>query len=590
MENNFQNQKSKDINQINNINSDNSSFQNDKNKELLMKLLKEKLDTRLLKLEKRFKTHLSIMKITTEDIKNITNWSIYANKQIKDKLKKDKDKDKDKQIPNKSKKKDNISISGKSAFLKTKTPFKTKIPKSLLLDDNNKTLKSRNKLLNKSSSKTLKTMINRAKSYSNLNKDKKKNDLNNKTNNLKVLGNEMLRRPSIISNKSNKSNKTIKTSVYSKTPRYKKNSKNGGNKNVTPIRKKTPLKKKISINDKAESVNSNNHNKKLSINRSKEKNIKTEIKNDEQNRNMNEMFFDKMELALQKDDLLNNNDPLLIAPITDSDFFPNGKISEPNSINSENINFRKIHLFNFNLEKNINDRLYMIISDYLSLHDLIQFRNISKYFNNLFNIYMINKLKKEKELIIQKRNNLDENNIPPNLTINNFVISNGAKKAINLLNEPQINCKFFEESKPDNDKLLIYRIFFQLINHPFKFISKDKKEELWKKYQDYFSQEKNGKIGELIQKVLDEKMIDIGGNNLYKIYKIVYKELNKIIPSNFSKSCGTTGLFTFFIKDILDFVGLSDDTKTKMNPYWTYTKIIDSIDNKINYIKQLKNI
>ena len=373
MENNFQNQKNKDINQINNINSDNSSFQNDKNKELLMKLLKEKLDTRLLKLEKRFKTHLSIMKITTEDIKNITNWSIYANKQIKDKLKKDKDKDK--QIPNKSKKKDNISISGKSAFLKTKTPFKTKIPKSLLLDDNNKTLKSRNKLLNKSSSKTLKTMINRAKSYSNLNKDKKKNDLNNKTNNLKVLGNEMLRRPSIISNKSNKSNKTIKTSVYSKTPRYKKNSKNGGNKNVTPIRKKTPLKKKISINDKAESVNSNNHNKKLSINRSKEKNIKTEIKNDEQNRNMNEMFFDKMELALQKDDLLNNNDPLLIAPITDSDFFPNGKISEPNSINSENINFRKIHLFNFNLEKNINDRLYMIISDYLSLHDLIQFRN-----------------------------------------------------------------------------------------------------------------------------------------------------------------------------------------------------------------------
>ena len=104
MENNFQNQKSKDINQINNINSDNSSFQNDKNKELLMKLLKEKLDTRLLKLEKRFKTHLSIMKIATEDIKNITNWSIYANKQIKDKLKKDKDKDKDKQIPNKSKK------------------------------------------------------------------------------------------------------------------------------------------------------------------------------------------------------------------------------------------------------------------------------------------------------------------------------------------------------------------------------------------------------------------------------------------------------------------------------------------------------
>ena len=62
-----------------------------------------------------------------------------------------------------------------------------------------------------------------------------------------------------------------------------------------------------------------------------------------------------MESALQKDDLLNNNDPLLIAPITDSDFYPNGKLSETNSLNSESINFRKIHLLNFNFEKISNE-------------------------------------------------------------------------------------------------------------------------------------------------------------------------------------------------------------------------------------------
>jgi hypothetical protein len=32
--------------------------------------------------------------------------------------------------------------------------------------------------------------------------------------------------------------------------------------------------------------------------------------------------------------------------------------------------------------------------------------------------------------------------------------------------------------------------------------------------------------------------------------------VNKINPNNFSKICGTTGLFVFFIKDAIDYIGL----------------------------------
>ena len=59
-----------------------------KSKELLLTLIKQKLETRLSKLERRNKMHLNIMNITTQTIKDITDWSINANNQIKEKYKK----------------------------------------------------------------------------------------------------------------------------------------------------------------------------------------------------------------------------------------------------------------------------------------------------------------------------------------------------------------------------------------------------------------------------------------------------------------------------------------------------------------------
>ena len=561
----------------------NSKYNN--SKELLIKLLKEKLDSRIIKLEKRHKTHISIMKLTTGTIDEITEWTINANKQIKEKLKKDKEKSSTQLKQTKLKPKNSVPMSSKT-YTKTKTPLRMKMSKSFLIQEDskkdlNRTSKSNKSYINKNVSS--KTLGNRTKSFSFLNKEKKKN----KQNNLNIYGNgnEYLRRPSIISNKSSKSNKT---SMTSKTPKSKKSiikvSKNG----ITPVRRKTPFKKRNVIATENTEIHSMNNIKNLSTSQSKENYIKSsEIINsniDMHQKAMEELNMNNLESAIQKDDLLNNDDPLLVAPLTDLDF-PNFKLSNSNTLKST-----ISELETFNYEKNFDDKLYKKISDYLSLIDLIQFKNISRNFNKLFFVYISNKLKEDKIFFINKKKKLDENNIPENLSFKDFVISKGSTKAIKLLNEPSLNHLFYEDTPADNGRLIIYRIFFQLINHPYKYIPKDKKEEFWKKCKNYFSNEIKGKTGELLQKTLDDKMIDIEGDNLYKLYKLVENDLDKVYPTYYSKICGTTGLFCFFIKDILDFVGISNDEKINSKASWTYTKIIDSLEFKINHIKSLKNI
>ena len=212
------------------------------------------------------------MKLTTRTIDEITEWAVNTNKQIREKLKKDKEKSTSQLKQTKLKPKNNIPSSSKT-YIKTKTPLRMKTSKSFIIQEDTKKDLNRTSKLNKSfinKNMSSKTLGNRTKSFSFLNKEKKKN----KQNNLNILGNEneYLRRPSIISNKSSKSNKT---SMTSKTPKSKKSiikvSKNG----ITPIRRKTPFKKKNVIGIENTEINSLNNIKNLSTNQSKENYIKS---------------------------------------------------------------------------------------------------------------------------------------------------------------------------------------------------------------------------------------------------------------------------------------------------------------------------
>jgi hypothetical protein len=536
-----------------------------KNKELLISLIKQKLENRLSRLERRNKMHLSLINVTTQTIKDITEWSININNQIKEKNKKN-----NKTFPqNKTKKFDKIEISSntRKQSYRSKTPLRSRTTKTFITEETkaltiNRKYSKSNKYFNLNNAKSEKLFDTKTKSNSFIIKKKKRKTINYNYNNLNIET-DLLKRPSIISNKSNKTTATKK------------------NKNMeTPIRKKTPFKKK-NLNDKS------NLSIKLSENKSFENIINSRtVKRVKKKKD----DITKMETELQKGEFLTNNDPLLISPITDLDFF-NNKKNENNDINNINslILDKKEKEKIKTLFNNIDEKIYSEISDFLNMDDLIHFKNISKHFHKLFNIYIVKYFQKDIIYFNKKLENINinkENSPPEKKTLNEFTISEKCIKAIQLLNEPSVNQFFYEKTSVDENRLIIYRIFFQLIKHSIINIEKDKKEIFWEKCKYYFSHENEGKVGELLQKILDEKKINIEGNNLYKIYKLVYKDLDKIYPKYFLNFCGTTGLITFFIKDILDFVGISNNKEIEENAYWTYTDIIEELNKKIDYLKK----
>ena len=540
----------------------------EKNKELLVSILKQKLETRLSKLERKNKIHMTIMNTTSKIIKDITNWSINTNNQIKEKLQKNKSNNNNnnsQKTINKNKKYEKIEVKSnnnnntiKQSF-RSKTPLRTNKTKSYISEETKALTLNRNNIYSKSN-KYLNSInnTNTKTNISSTNKKKRRKTINN-INEINIE----LKRPSILSNKSNKSNITSTSKK---------------NKNIeTPNRKKTPYKKR--------NIEKNNLNIKLNENKSYEINSKI-IKKVKKNKEE----ITKMENELEKDEFINNNnDPLLIAPITDSDFKIDIRMSGSSVINFSNLNFKEKEKILNPLLKKVDENIYCKISNFLNTDDLMQFKNISKYFHKLFIQYISNYFKKDIIFFSKKLKNLNISNIPKRKTIDEFNISDKCTQAIKLLNDPQINKFFFEKSLINDNRLIIYRIYFQLIKHPNKNIIKDKKEEFWEKCIYYFSRETtNGKVGELLLKILNEKKINLEGNNLYKIYKLVYKDLDKIYPNYFSKICGPTGLFTIFIKDILDFIGISNNIDIQINAYWTYTDIIENLKNKINYLQNSK--
>ena len=286
-----------------------------------------------------------------------------------------------------------------------------------------------------------------------------------------------------------------------------------------------------------------------------------------------------MESNLEQDDqLFNRDDPLLISPITDNDFKKNelligGEIKEK---------IRNITDYFKDNKENIVQKIF----EYLEIKDLLSLNKLSKYFNKNILNYFLKKLNEEKKTI-EEQKSLTTNTTKQN-NFKNFEFSKGTSKSMELLNESIMSKVFQAETIPRNEILFIYQVFFQLINNPIKNLY-DNKKEFWDKCRTFFIIESNGKIGDFLKNFIINEKIDISEDNLYRLYKLVNNKLYIIAPSYFNKVCSTTALITFFLKDILNFLGISMEKEDiKQNGYKTYSNIMNSIDNKINIIIKYK--
>ena len=297
-----------------------------------------------------------------------------------------------------------------------------------------------------------------------------------------------------------------------------------------------------------------------------------------------------MECKLQKENILNDNDPLLILPMNDLDFVPKNLLRR-NSVRNERNEMRESRRYkinNFNILENLDQTKFEInIFKFLDIYTLINLKNVSKLFHKSILTYIIKILQEEKENVLNIKQSLNMTKIPEREDFENLVLNKGSKKAMQLLNESLLNHLFKDTKFPTDDIILIYRIYFQMINHPYSLIAKKDILTFWEKCKLYFTSEQNGKTGDILLSMINQKRIDFSKNNEFQIYMLTKGNYKKILPNYFSNICGTTGLFVFVIKDILEFMGITPKIKKKENAFWTYSDIADSIDEKINYLNKL---
>lgn len=159
-----------------------------------------------------------------------------------------------------------------------------------------------------------------------------------------------------------------------------------------------------------------------------------------------------------------------------------------------------------------------------------------------------------------------------------------------MLND-SVYSKLFQDINiiPRDEVLLVYRIFLQVArrndSEVEKMIKKNRRAEIWRYLNDLFIVKNQGKIGTCINDEM--KSIDSSYENLIEVDRIIGENYCKLLPSLYTKLCGTSGLFVFILRDILEWCGILIDKKC-VNPSKTYgfsKYAFDYYSNKSNIVE-----
>ena len=498
-------------------------------KKILSNLLSSKFEEKLSFLELRTNNYFTLIDISKNIVESVTNTCISLEKRMQEQFYLN---NKQKQVSaltkplNSSKRNKSVRLISKDSLRQNKNILKPNKNQSIIV------------------MKKSKSNYNLLKNNQYHKENTIKNSIKKGVNNLK-LTTTML--------KLNNNNNTIHQLKRSKTERNIRSNKK--NHNLNKVNKKLHISSK-NLLDKNKSIDSIFSNHKSKDNQSK-------------------IFDDNEDKIAELENNLMLNESLLVGN-NDLDFIPKGLLINSNDleITYHNLDFKTLDYAEQELP---------FILKYLSIQDYLNVISTCKVFKNITYEEILSHLEKEKLKYQKKINVFNLEQILTPYNPKDLILSKATLKAVNLLNQTLLTRLFTKTSVPIDDILLIYHIYFQLINHP---ITKEfnNKEIFWKKCIKYFREEANGKIGDLLLKNIKDN-IDLSSENIYKIIHILNGQFDKISPSYFATICGTTGLFVFFIKDIFDFLGIYNDKKIHSNTYWTYKRIIDVINNKIEKIK-----
>ena len=242
------------------------------------------------------------------------------------------------------------------------------------------------------------------------------------------------------------------------------------------------------------------------------------------------------------------------------------------------------------INSNDGDEIAKLIASFLDKQTKYNFFSCSKKLvNNLFlelndtynKIIEMNKISSINKIKNQfKGENLDSNKY-------SFQLSKGSMRAIQILDNEIYNniFKSKELKSPLYDIILIYRIFFQLMNND-EIIELENDKKFWEEARNYFLENDNNKLGYFIKNNINE--FDFTNENIYKLKKLIKGQEGRLKPTIYENICETTGLISFIIKDALEYCGIINHEE-KNNP-GIIISYLEFIREKLNDIKEYIDI
>lgn len=200
-----------------------------------------------------------------------------------------------------------------------------------------------------------------------------------------------------------------------------------------------------------------------------------------------------------------------------------------------------------------------LIIEFLDSDTLKIIRNKSLFKEKLSSQYHKDFIKEKIKLFENRISKINEKT--PNvqsLADEKLSLNRGATKAMELLNNEN-HYKIFEDKikVPPSDNLLVFRIYFIVIgkedrvfDQKFKLIED---HVFWEDACDYFMGFK-GSLG--FKLISDVSKVSVDLSMLMKIQNMIDGKFNSSSTAAYNKSCPTTGIFYFFIKEILEYYGI----------------------------------
>ena len=246
-------------------------------------------------------------------------------------------------------------------------------------------------------------------------------------------------------------------------------------------------------------------------------------------------------------------------------------------------------LINNNCEEKLESNIDFIIG-YLSIKDLLNLALVKKEFYKIIIKNFADKTELKIEKIKEKINDIiikGKGYIKlKNKYFDKIEKSIFDERAMNLIDSISKKKLFKEKSSLMNnqDIILLFEIFFIFVGKKYDIVQFDaNNSDIYKKRWNYFCNYFNNKESKYIKNIIENDLINrkISNEIINSLYEWSYKLIDKIKPNHFQIINKDIAIFSYIIKDLLDYFGISNEIKVNLQKLYILHNVRLEVNEKI---------